>query len=191
MFSKSLVVAAIAGFACAAPLNARQSTGSFGLISIRSGSPVQNAVISASENGFWINKATASDCPESIGSACPAGNTTAFTYNNATSTLLMDVEVPGGQQVYITPSGEFGYTVAHSAALPAGAQVTGWQYTPAASQNSVGTLKISNGTGFVACPTNGTVYQVLVSNGTDSDSCLGIDLATVAYTGEFAAWEYS
>lgn len=103
----------------------------------------------------------------------------------------MDVEVPGGQQVYVTPSGTFGYTEAHSAALPADALLTGWQYTPAASVNSVGTLKFANGTGFVACPTNGTVYQVLASTGNDSDSCLGIDLATVAYSGGYAAWEFS
>lgn len=193
MFTKSLVVAAIAGLASSAPLAPRDSAGAFGLIAIRSGSVVQNSDITASDYGFWINKPTASDCPTNLGSACPAGNETALTFSNSTSSLAMDVVVPGGQQVYVTPSGEFGYTIPHSAALPAGAVTTGFKYTPPAASNSVGTLTFGNGTqGFLACPTgDGDVYQVVASNGTNSDSCLGIDLATVAYGSGYAAWEYA
>lgn len=195
MFTKSFIVAALGGLASAARLTARDSygTGAFGLIAINSGSAVQNAVITASQLGFWINKPTISYCPPVIGDGCPAGNTTAFTYNNATGGLQMDVAVPGGQQVFTTPDGQFGYTVEHSAALPAGAVVSGWTYTPAATAFNVGTLKL-NGTYFLACPTgDGDIYQVISNNGTVSsafDSCIGINLATVGYTGGVAAWEY-
>jgi len=196
MFFKSSVVAALAGLVSAAPLAERQSTGAFGIIAIRSGSPVQNSVITASGNGFWIGKPTVSDCPASVGNACPPGNETAFTYNNVTGTVSLDVEVPGGQIVYVTPDGEFGYSIPHSAVLPDGAVTTGFVYSPAASENSVGTLTFGNGAqGFLACPTaNSTsVWSVssTATNGSVPEQCLGINLATVAYDDGYAAWEYA
>lgn len=105
----------------------------------------------------------------------------------------MDVEVPGGQQVYVTPSGGFGYTVPHSASMPTGAVTTGFAYTPAATGNAVGSLTFgSGGQGFMACSTgNGTIYKVVASNGTAPDGCLGIAVATVAYDSGYGAWEYS
>lgn len=34
--------------------------------------------------------------------------------------------VPGGQQTYVAPSGEIGYTQAHSAFMPAGSYIGGF-----------------------------------------------------------------
>ena len=99
----------------------------------------------------------------------------------------MDTEVPGGQQVFATPSGQFGYTEAHSATLPPGAVTTGFQFT----SGSPGSLNF--GEGFIACPTgDGVSYQVLVFTGTPpSDACIGIAIATFPFSGGVAAWQYT
>lgn len=107
----------------------------------------------------------------------------------------MDVEVESGQQAYITPSGEFGYTMPH-ALPPSDALTTGFKYT-APTANSTGSLTYGNGPqGFVACPYgNGTVHHVLATNGTRESleslpNCLRIELAAVPYSGSYGAWEY-
>lgn len=197
MFSKTLLIAAVAGLASSAPLENRATnitTTAFGLIAIHSGSAVHLSPLTASLNAFWINKPTASYCPAIVGDACPPGNETAFVYDNATTSLYLDVEVPGGQLTYVTQSNAFGYTIQHSTRVPFDAVTAGWKYTPPASVNTVGLLKLP-GFSFFACPTGtGNIYEVITSNGTLSDSfsvCIGIDLATVSYSGGAAAWQYS
>jgi hypothetical protein len=53
-------------------------------------------------------------------------------------TLSQDVEVPGGQQMFVLSSGEVGYTVAHSAVIPDGGVTSGFILTPLGHRDKVG-----------------------------------------------------
>ena len=52
----------------------------FGLTSARSASAIHYQTVSASGQSIWLNKKTASYCPENVEDlgACPPGNTTVF-----------------------------------------------------------------------------------------------------------------
>lgn len=160
-----------------------------GLTSARSASPIHYQSVSASGQSIWLNKPTASYCPDNIKDigGCPAGNTTEFAGGD--STLSMGVVVPGGQQVYIEPdTGALKYTIAHSAAMPEGAIVTGWTTSPG---NGFGILSNENG-GFIACPDADNSWKVFIGLEcvTFDDACLGFD-ALASNLTEAGAWQYS
>ena len=161
----------------------------FGLTSARSASAIHYQTVSASGNSIWLNKKTASYCPDSVKDTggCPAGNTTTFA--GGEDTLAMGSVVPGGQQVYIDPNtGAVKYTQAHSAAQPEGSIQTGWTLSPG---NGFGILSNSNGP-FIACPAENDSYQVFIGLEcvTFDDACLSFDALTSNVT-EATAWQYS
>jgi hypothetical protein len=164
----------------------------FGLISARSGSPIHYQSLSASNQSIWLNKPTGSFCPCNVGDigSCPVGNTTDFLGGN--DTLGMGAVVPGGQQVYIElETGAVKYTTAHSAAIPKGDIVTGWNLTEG---ESFGYLANKNG-GFVACPGSGhnkDSWQVFIALEClhFDDACLGFD-AIASNATKAAAWQYT
>jgi len=191
--STFLTILAAASSAIATPLNSKRSDAgdAFTLISIRSGSDLQNAAISATDYGLWVGKSTTSSCPDSVGTACPEGTVTAFTAQEY-SGINMDSEVPGGQKLYVGTDGTVSYSIPHSAELPAGAIISGFTYNEGTG-GAVGTLTLEN-VGFVACPDSSStsIYQIFATaaNFTRTD-CLGINLGAVAYTDSVAAWEYN
>jgi hypothetical protein len=165
----------------------------FGLLSSRSASPIHYQPVSASGQSLWLNKTTGSYCPsniQEIGGACPPGNTTNFAGGD--NSLAMGTVVPGGQQVYIdSETGAVKYTIAHSAAIPEGDIVTGWNLTEG---ESFGYLSNEHG-GFIACPASGAdegSWQVFVAlECLDfDDACLGFS-AIAANSTEAAAWQYT
>lgn len=160
----------------------------FSLLSLRSASPIHFQSVEARDARLYLGGSTGSYCPaDSIGAEnCPPGNVTSFGYGNGA--LSMGTEVPGGQQVYITTCGEVGYTIPHSAAIPEGAIVDGWTET---TTNGLTYLNWKNG--LVACPTNGTAYQVFAAvDGKEFGSdCLGFDTVESERFDEPTAWEYS
>jgi hypothetical protein len=166
----------------------------FGLTSARSASDIHYLSVSASGESLWLNKTTAAYCPsdvEELG-ACPPGNTTVFGGGNGG--LSMGVVVPGGQQVYIeAETGAVKYTIAHSAAIPEDAIVTGWTNKQA---DGFGILSNEKG-GFVACPANATgpdagAWEVFAALEcvTFADDCLSFD-ALSSNTTAAGAWQYS
>ena len=74
----------------------------FTVIAAHSGSPIHLQEINANGEGLWIGKDTAAYCPKVSGVKCPKPTDTAFGAGNGG--LSMAVEVPGGQQVYISMS---------------------------------------------------------------------------------------
>lgn len=164
----------------------------FGLLSLRSASPIHYQSVSASDHSLWLNKPTGSFCPDNVKKigGCPVGNTTDFT--SADGTLSMGTVVPGGQQVYIEPeTGAVKYTTAHSAAVPEGAIVTGWHRS---EEGSLGYLKNEKG-GFVACPASGNdkdSWKVFIAlECVDfADACLSFD-ALASNLTEASAWQYT
>lgn len=101
----------------------------------------------------------------------------------------MNVEVPGGQQVFVAPDGSVGYTAAHSHAIPDGGITAGFAYTPPAEPNTVGEL--TGPAGFVACPTGDAgVFQVKTAiDGADTAGCTGFAAGATPFDG-VGAWQY-
>jgi hypothetical protein len=162
----------------------------FGLTAARSASPIHYQGLTASGQSIWLGKDTAAYCPENIEAlgGCPSGDYTTFA--GGESTLGMGVVVPGGQQVYIAADGAVKYTIAHSAAIPEGAVVTGWS---TAAGNGFGILSNENG-GFIACPCEDeeNVWQVYAAlEGLEfDDACLGFS-ALASNATDAGAWQYS
>jgi hypothetical protein len=82
--------------------------------------------VNAMSQTLAIGGNTSSYCPDQVQPNCPPGTTTALAASgNGGGTFAMDVEVPGGQQVYLNPYWDIGYTQAHSASIPSGSLTTG------------------------------------------------------------------
>ncbi|MCJ1473377.1 hypothetical protein MMC13_002028 [Lambiella insularis] len=159
--------------------------------------------LEASNQGFIFGPgitSASSYCPTSIGTGCPVGNQTVFTADGG----AMDVEVPGGQQVYVAPNGALSYTQAHSISYPPGSQFgvvsgTGGELVYAGA----------NGTaGWIACPLPAStfspplnyIYQLYAnvpSHPTRDPKdgaifvCYPVTLLLDAYSGGFGAWQYT
>lgn len=171
-------------------------TAAYGVISVRSGSPIQYLSMNAAGENFTLGGTTATFCPDSVGTACPPGTDTVFLGLGA-----LDTEVPGGQLVYVAPDGHLGFTQAHSASYPTGAVLSPFTYTKNVG-DTYGDLSTNafGATGFMGCPTvdGSGLYQVfaafagaVVPNG-DISTCLGFDALTVDYSlnPAPAAWQY-
>ncbi|KAH3014434.1 hypothetical protein KXW60_008300 [Aspergillus fumigatus] len=181
------------------PAAPASDNGPFQVMALRSASPIHFLGMTASRNSFWLGGETATYCPDVVKQqgACPEGTQTVL-YTNA-----LDVMVPGGQQIYVDPSGAVKFTTAHSASMPPGSTVEGFSYT---SGDPLGHWNFSGqgATGFMACPTQGDApvpYQVFaaissatVPTGNVAD-CLGFDAAAIAWTPSqgqtAAAWQYT
>ncbi|KAL9612791.1 MAG: hypothetical protein Q9167_002626 [Letrouitia subvulpina] len=130
MYTFSLILTTLISFTSAKPIFPRHhdpaTPASFGLIALRSASPIHYGSIDASGYAFYIGKETVSYCPDQVGKDCPPGKQTIISYFNGTAS--MDVLVPGGQRVFVAPNGALGYTVPHSGAIPEGAVTKGFVY---------------------------------------------------------------
>jgi len=103
----------------------------------------------------------------------------------------LDVEVPGGQLVYVQPNGALGFTQAHSASIPTGSVTMTFTLVQGTSFGTFGFSGLG-ANGFVACPTNGTFPYQIYANvaGGNFNDCLGFDALTSNYTQGAAAWQY-
>ncbi|CAK7199456.1 hypothetical protein SEUCBS139899_002136 [Sporothrix eucalyptigena] len=141
---------------------------------------------------------TCSYCP-TTGVECPLGNSTVILAPDASaggSEPAMDVIVPGGQVVYLDPSGAVGYTQAHSASIPTGSTQGGL-----AAYSGGGFVNLnSGGYGWVACPSTSsaggsggyTLFAVDSANQATLASCTPINLkVNVQPSGTVGAWQYT
>jgi hypothetical protein len=89
--------------------------------------PIDGWAVNAGGQTLYIGGSTSSYCPNPPVTNCPPGTTTALIApgNDANAEFSMDVEVPGGQQVYLNPYWDVAYTQAHSASIPSGSIRTG------------------------------------------------------------------
>lgn len=120
--------------------------------------------------------------------------------------------VPGGQRIYVAPTGALSFTTAHSAYIPPGSAVETFEATPGLPYNvttgfggAIGRFifKGLGGTWFLACPVNrnGTgPYQVFADldglsdedvPGGCVDKCWGFNALTAPYKPETAVWQYA
>ncbi|KAM3086502.1 hypothetical protein ACMFMG_000635 [Clarireedia jacksonii] len=205
MLTKALLTAFLASLTASTPLERRLNSSSpflnssspFSVITIHSGSVIQDASVQANGGKFWINLPTSSYCPEEV-AHCPAGNETLFLPPSHSGTLPLSVSVPGGQQVYVGPDHALSYTVAHSADIPSGSTTSVFEYKPQDGEGHVGSLKL-NGHDFFACALN--AYQAVDGNsvfqifGGDEKpegkvNCISVLLGTSEREG-VGAWEYA
>lgn len=193
------------------PLSPRQTTilNPFSLIAGRSGSPIHLSAINANGESFWIGKNTASYCPTEEVSDCPAGIYTELLAGDGGASMY--AEVPGGQTVYVLPTGALSFTLAHAEGQPEenNGTTTGFSFAPG-TDDALGVFGFSGlgSTGFLACPArNGTTpWQVFADvmgikgsdvPGGNVSACLGFvafaasgeELGT-ENTGLPGAWQY-
>ncbi|KAJ9294599.1 hypothetical protein DTO271G3_6867 [Paecilomyces variotii] len=167
----------------------------FTVTAARSGSPIHLLPLEAAGQSFWLGGSPATYCPTGEGIVCPPGTDTVIVGASA-----LDVEVPGGQLLYVDPSGALSFTQAHSINIPTGSAVGPFQYQ-AGQPFGHWTFTGWNSTGFMACPqpqgntTNWRVYAAIsnatVPTGNVSD-CLGFDALTYPWQSNStaAAWQY-
>ncbi|KAK4221436.1 carbohydrate-binding module family 52 protein [Podospora fimiseda] len=157
--------------------------------------PIQDTPVTAGGLRWSLNGNTSSYCPGVVPpSECPPGTTTSIV--SANGYAAMNVKVPGGQLVYLTPDWQVGYTQAHSAYIPSGSITGGFgAYEGGGFVNLNG-----NGFGWVACPIRasgptGGVWQLFGRNETNGASlsyCTPINLKiNPTPAGEFGAWQYT
>lgn len=92
--------------------------------------------------------------------------------------------MPGGQAVYVAADGHLGFTVAHSAAIPAGASTDAFKVDGKNLQH--------DGRDWVACAQEGEpeVYKIYAaSNGASPTNCTAFAFYMETAT-EVGAWEY-
>ncbi|KAJ5115329.1 hypothetical protein NUU61_001088 [Penicillium alfredii] len=167
---------------------------SFRVLALRSASQIHYFRMTARENKIWLGNQTEAFCPENV-QPCPPGKETIF----APGGTAMDVAVPGGQQVYVDPTGALRYTQAHSAAIPPGSARGPFTYQthPGNTANHFYNFTGWGANGFMACPAKNSQWQVFanVQNATvplgDRKACLPFHALADPYKGAAAAWQYS
>ncbi|MCJ1426135.1 hypothetical protein MMC29_004037 [Sticta canariensis] len=183
----------------AAPLSADQYDNFWRFTPVASDtSPILNLrTINANGRHFWIGKNTTTYCPL-LDIPCPPGNETVLEVSGGGAAL--DTAVPGGQFVYVEPSGALSFAQAHSFNFRNGSRVSNFTVI---SGDYLGLFKFS-GRGWLACPTgrNGTAFPYKIfaylTNVPDSSipggretNCTRLDILAANYTAfPVAAWQY-
>jgi hypothetical protein len=141
---------------------------------------------------FYLSGGTNTFCPSPPVDCSVYDNVTAFSFSQGH--LAMEASVPGGQLVYVMTTGELGFSQAHSASIPEGADTSSFTFDPNAfSSANMGRLSTTafGANGFIACNDAQQQWQVFADvPGKDATNCLGFDAATIEanFTG---AWEYT
>ncbi|GKZ35116.1 hypothetical protein AbraIFM66950_005666 [Aspergillus brasiliensis] len=124
-----------------------ESTSSFTVTASRSNSPINNLPLTIFSGRFYLGGRTSSYCPPGVASEgdCPPGNETIIVGGNG-----LAVSVPGGQQIFILPSGALSFTSPHSSYMPLGSSTGPFSYTPGTPYGSWNYTGSPGG--FIACP---------------------------------------
>jgi len=179
------------------------SAAAFNVITIAAslpGSPLDGQVINAASESFWLGLSGPSTyCPSVAGVVCPP---VTGTVADGDLTSLY-VEVPGGQQIYITPGGELKYTQAHSAGEGSNPYNGGWvqvTYTSSCSPTLTVLTWVApdkSTEGVWACPNTSinATYQIYANtpafNLTGCTALLGILPTYLPANAPVGAWQYT
>ncbi|OBT86483.1 hypothetical protein VE02_04930 [Pseudogymnoascus sp. 03VT05] len=148
--------AAVIGAILSSQVSAEDPITAFTLKAWNPSSTLQGEDVNAAGFGFYLGlDGPATYCPVIPDLTCPAANETVV-YKGGMS---LSVIVPGGQQTFVETSGAIGYTMAHSASIPAGAYIGGFTSYTTLDGNGVNQTIVSWETpehptfaGLVACP---------------------------------------
>ncbi|KAL1970219.1 hypothetical protein VTN77DRAFT_5379 [Rasamsonia byssochlamydoides] len=170
----------------------QEDSGTFTVMALRSGSPIHFLPMQAAGERFYLGGQPATYCPTEV-TNCPPGNQTVLIRG-----VALDVEVPGGQQIYVNPEGALSFVQAHSVLIPPGSSYGPFSYQPGQPFGQY-SFEGWGAQGFMACPnqaTNPSSWQVFAAlqNATvptgNVNDCLGFNAAAIPYNGSFAAWQY-
>lgn len=167
----------------------------FSLTASNPGIPIDGKAVTACGRHWTIDGTTCTYCPDEVGD-CPPGDITAVN-TGADGGASMNVEVPGGQRVYLDPYWNMGYTQAHSASIPPGSLISGF-----AAYSGGGFVNLNgNGYGWVACPPTSPGgggedgWNLVAKNASNSDilgNCYGVNLKVKELDpNSYAAWQYT
>ncbi|KAL4907403.1 hypothetical protein BDW74DRAFT_123930 [Aspergillus multicolor] len=173
--------------------NGAEQPAAFTVMAARSASPIHFLPLTASGQSFYLGGNTTTYCPLPA-SQCPPGNTTVLAGNGGS----LSVVVPGGQQVYVAPSGALKFTQAHSAYIPPGSSYGPFEYVPGPEGSVFGHYMYSGwgASGFMACPTQDNRWQVFAALGNatvptgNADDCLGFSAIAVPSEATGQTWQY-
>jgi len=146
--------------------------------------------IQARGSRFYLGGEPATYCPPQVEPNCPPGKVTAFSGEGFSFGL--SVNVPGGQRLYVAPTGELGYTQAHSGYIPPGSLLGPFEYDQGFPY---GRWSFS-GRPFLACPKDdewqvyADIPNAIVPTRNIND-CQPFDAATEIYFTPPAAWQYT
>ncbi|KAI1433243.1 hypothetical protein GGR50DRAFT_513675 [Xylaria sp. CBS 124048] len=154
--------------------------------------------INASGLKFWVNKDTTTYCPNIPQLDCTGldSNETLLSLSDFTTTMGMDVNVPGGQQVYIAPDGRMSFTQAHSAYIPPGSAIYGFTRDTTSSGQTILNNEFRN---WHLCPNSrigapeDRAYQLYAfSNGVAPlPDCIAIEIHTTEPLDQSGGvWQY-
>ncbi|KAI5302814.1 hypothetical protein KEM56_000334 [Ascosphaera pollenicola] len=165
------------------------------LMALRSASPIHFQALHAYQEGIWIGQPTQSYCPAQV-SGCRTVNET--TFGVADGSTALNVEVPGGQQLYVSADGALKYTVPHSASIGDGSHAAALKIEALNDSVDKATL---DGDDFLACPgkKGEEKYQVFSAAAKnvkpptgDKGDCLGFTAVAGKVDAEkFRAWEFN
>ncbi|KAI1292388.1 hypothetical protein F5Y03DRAFT_375970 [Xylaria venustula] len=153
--------------------------------------------INASGGKFYVNRDTSTYCPTGVsGLDCThfTGTDTTFGIGADSTTMSLDVTVPGGQQVYLAPDGSLSYTQAHSAYIPPGSIVTGFSHDESTEPSTPFYLNSELSTWYLCPVTYGEpttrTYQIFASN-QDLIGCYDTRIRTYARDPDDHVWQYA
>ncbi|EYE96801.1 uncharacterized protein EURHEDRAFT_452160 [Aspergillus ruber CBS 135680] len=190
---KFLAALSLFSLASAIPLKQRQSDDAPFTLNLRWSNSPLSGPINANGSQFWHGKDTASFCPENI-PGCKTVNTTSFVGRDGQ--LFLNTGVPGGQQVYVSPTGLLTYTVPHSANIPEGSLTdlevfsTNNFINPFLTFHLCSVDQEDTQWHLVLEYTNATTGSIVNSGYTENNACTRVSLEAVPYEGD-TAWEFS
>ncbi|RDK37405.1 hypothetical protein M752DRAFT_287080 [Aspergillus phoenicis ATCC 13157] len=168
------------------------STSSFTVTAYRSDSPINNLPLTIFSGRFYLGGRTSSYCPPGVASEgeCPPGNETIIVGGNG-----LAVSVPGGQQIYILPTGALSFTAPHSSYMPPGSSTGPFSYTPGTPYGSWNYTGSPGGPS--ATPGAGGGRWIVYINwknatvpGGNVNECLGFGARAWGRNASVGAWEY-
>lgn len=194
-----ILTSLLAPLALTAPSNALDRQNSvpvpLTLVAAHSTSPIHLRPIEASNQYFYIGKKTTSYCPQEEVGACPVGNVTSVVVGGGEG-ASMNVEVPGGQIIYVMRTGALAFTPAHAEgeASVNNGTTDGFSYTRGA-RGFPDRFRFQ-GWSWFACAVKGAdvkvgPWQVFADvPGSDVRGCIDFDALGEVYTKGATAWQY-
>ena len=161
------------------------------------GTKIDQELVTASDNGFFIGKPTkAEPCPVSAGCGFPT-NVTAININlgDGSASLDSDPSVTGGQPIYVGADYQLHFKSAGDHSNNTGDTYHGFGYQQATFGNTQGyqfTFLAPGEEGFYACPDGGDAGDLRVY-ATEGAECYPFKAEAMSFNqqpGQYAAYEY-
>jgi len=155
-FLHILTITTLAALAAASPLAKRQSIG----YELKVAIPADTA-INANGAAFWTGKKTKTFCAEQPSSECGGFPNVTTIYVDSSGGASMYAEVPGGQDIYIAPSGALSFTEPHTEGVfPTGSITTGFSIV-ADGERLLFKQSSTKSPGWALCGTEGQVFALI------------------------------